>query len=117
MRGKPVVVNWWATWCKPCKDEMPRIVAAAERYEGRVNFLGVNVEDDVELAAEFAKANDMTFRSVADPDGSIRRANSILGLPVTQFYTSDGDLAFNHQGEIKDDDLEDKIEDTLAAGD
>lgn len=115
MRGKPVVINYWATWCKPCKAEMPRIVAAAKRYGDRVGFLGVNVEDDVDAAAEFAKRNGMTFPSISDPNGSIRRAEKILGLPVTQFYTSDGELAFNHQGEIKSDDLERKIEEILRA--
>jgi cytochrome c biogenesis protein CcmG, thiol:disulfide interchange protein DsbE len=113
LRGKPVVVNWWATWCKPCTAEMPRIVDAAKEYKDRVAFLGVDVEDDTELAAEFAKDYGMTFRSIADPDGKIRKAESILGLPVTQFYDADGELVFNHQGEIKEDDLEEKIEEVL----
>ena len=116
LRGKPVVVNFWATWCEPCKEEMPRIVAAARRYAGRVHFLGVDVEDDLGAAASFARRYEMTFRSLADPDGKIRRAQRLLGLPVTQFYSSDGELNFMHNGEISAQELEEKIQDVLALG-
>lgn len=112
-RGKPVVVNYWATWCGPCKEEMPRIVAAANRYEGKVHFLGVNVEDDPSAAAAFIKEYKMNFRNLSDPKGEIRRKGSILGLPVTQFFDKDGELKFSHQGEIKKADLEKRIEETL----
>lgn len=114
LRGKPVVVNFWATWCEPCKSEMPRIVAAAEKYEGRVHFLGVDVEDDVKTAAAFARRYEMTFRSLSDPDGTIRRDQKLLGLPVTQFYSADGDLSFLQNGEITAKDLDRKIRDVLA---
>jgi len=113
--GKPVVVNFWATWCEPCKAEMPHIVEAAKAYEGRVRFLGVNVEDDVEAAADFAKTYGMRFRSISDPKGEIRRAEKLLGLPATQFYDAAGELTFLKQGEIKADELREKIEDTLRA--
>ena len=113
MRGRPVVVNFWATWCEPCKVEMPRLVDAYKEHSDRVGFLGVNVEDDAEAAAGFVKAYEIPFRSVADPKGEIRRDEKVLGLPVTQFYGSDGKLAYVHQGEIKTDELEEKIEDVL----
>jgi cytochrome c biogenesis protein CcmG, thiol:disulfide interchange protein DsbE len=113
MRGRPVVVNYWATWCEPCKVEMPRLVDAYKEHSDRVGFLGVNVEDDVEAAQEFVRRYAIPFRSVADPNGKIRRDEKVLGLPVTQFYASDGELAYVHQGEIKADELEEKIEDVL----
>jgi thiol-disulfide isomerase/thioredoxin len=113
--GEVVVVNFWATWCEPCKVEMPHIVKAAAAYEGRVRFLGVNVEDDVEAAADFAKRYGMRFRSISDPAGDIRRAERLLGLPATQFYDASGELAFLKQGEIKADELDEKIEQTLRA--
>ena len=114
LRGKPVVVNFWATWCEPCKSEMPRIVAAAEKYEGRVHFLGVDVEDDVKAAAAFARRYKMTFRNLSDPDGTIRRDQKLLGLPVTQFYSAEGELSFLQNGEISAKDLDRKIGDVLA---
>jgi cytochrome c biogenesis protein CcmG/thiol:disulfide interchange protein DsbE len=113
--GKPLVVNYWATWCVPCTNEMPRIVAAASKYRGRVGFLGVNVEDEPGAASRFEQRFGMEFESLGDPNGKIRRAERILGLPVTQFYSSDGELAFLHNGEIDTEELEEKIEDLLSA--
>jgi cytochrome c biogenesis protein CcmG, thiol:disulfide interchange protein DsbE len=116
MRGKPVVVNYWATWCGPCKSEMPRIVAAATEYAGKVSFLGVDVQDDTASAADFIRRYKMPFRSLSDPDGKIREAETIRGLPVTQFYSATGELSFEHNGEISDADLQDRIDEVLRAG-
>jgi len=116
-RGKPAVVNYWATWCDPCKKEMPRLVAAYEKYKGRVAFLGIDVQDDPDAAPDFARRYRIPFRSLADRAGDIRRKEKILGLPVTQFYDDDGDLAFVHNGEIRSDELEEKIEELLPSRD
>lgn len=116
MRGRPIVVNFWATWCEPCKDEMPRLVAAARTYRGRVHFLGVDVQDDPTAAARFADAYRMPFPSMTDPQRAIVRDQKILGLPVTQFYRADGELAFVHSGEIQSDELEEKIEELIRIG-
>lgn len=94
---------------------MPRLVDAATRYKGRVAFLGVDVEDDLASARAFVRRYGVTFRSYALSRAEVQRTQDILGLPVTQFYGTDGDLAFVHQGEIEADDLEDKIQDLLRA--
>ncbi len=117
LRGTPVVVNYWATWCEPCKAEMPRLVAAHEKYKGRVAFLGIDVQDDPDAAVDFVRRYRMPFLSLADRGGDIRRKESILGLPVTQFYDADGDVAFVHNGEIRSDELEEKIEGLLPKRD
>lgn len=116
LQGKPLVVNYWATWCEPCKDEMPRLVEAARRYEGEIQFLGVDVEDGAEAAREFIEEMDIPFPSVADPKGEIRRAEEIVGLPTTQFYRADGELAFVHSGEIGADDLSERLEELARIG-
>ena len=116
LRPDPVVVNYWATWCDPCKKEMPRLVDAALRYEGRVVFVGVNVEDDLASARSFAGRYGVNFPSYAMSRAEVQRSQDILGLPVTQFYGADGELAFVHQGEISADDLEEKIQDVLRGG-
>jgi thiol-disulfide isomerase/thioredoxin len=113
LRGKPVVVNFWATWCEPCKKEMPRLVAAAERYEGRIEFLGIDVQDDPDAAADFVRRYRMPFPSLSDQQGEIRRKEGLLGLPVTQFYDAEGDLALEHNGELSSDELADGIADVL----
>jgi thiol-disulfide isomerase/thioredoxin len=115
-RPLPTVVNYWATWCDPCKKEMPRLVDAAEKYEGRVAFVGVNVEDDRTAARAFTKRYAIPFRSYAISRAEVQRAQDILGLPVTQFYRADGELAFVHQGEISAGDLREKIEELLNVG-
>lgn len=116
LEGKPLVVNYWATWCEPCKDEMPRLVEAADAYEGRVNFLGVDVEDGEEAALAFVREVGIPFPSVADPRGEIRRAEEIVGLPTTQFFRSDGELAFVHSGEIEADELEERLAELVRIG-
>jgi thiol-disulfide isomerase/thioredoxin len=115
LRGRPLVVNYWATWCEPCKEEMPRLVEAARRHRGRLQFLGVNVEDDLAAARSFARSYRIPFDSLALSRAEVQESQDILGLPVTQFYRADGELAFVHQGEIKTRDLSDKIDEVLRA--
>jgi cytochrome c biogenesis protein CcmG, thiol:disulfide interchange protein DsbE len=115
MRGKPVVVNFWATWCDPCREEMPYIVDAANEFSDEVHFLGVNVQDNAAAAAKFAKDYDMSFRSISDPNREIANDSKLLGLPATMFYDADGELSFLKQGPIKEKELLDKIEDLIRA--
>jgi hypothetical protein len=95
---------------------MPRLVDAATRYKGRVAFVGVNVEDDRASARAFARRHGIPFTSYAISRAEVQRSQDILGLPVTQFYRADGELAFVHQGEISSDDLREKIDELLSVG-
>lgn len=114
--GKPIVVNFWASWCEPCKDEMPLLVEAAQRYGDRVHFLGVNIEDSEEEARSFISRYGVTYPSLVDRPGDIRRAEQIVGLPTTKFYRGDGELAFVHSGEIDAEELEEKIREVIRVG-
>jgi cytochrome c biogenesis protein CcmG/thiol:disulfide interchange protein DsbE len=116
MRGKPVVVNYWATWCIPCRSEMPRIVQAASQYGARVHFLGIDVEDDTKTADDYARRRGVQYPMLSDEHGEIRSAQRIVGLPVTQFYRSDGQLAYVNNGEIQTSDLNKRIGDLLLVG-
>ena len=116
LRGKPVVVNYWATWCIPCRTEMPRLAAAAATYGEAVHFLGVDVEDDLESAEKFARERRVRYPMLSDPRGAIRRDQGIVGLPVTQFYRSDGALGFVNNGEITADELRKRINDLVIVG-
>lgn len=116
LRGTPVVVNYWATWCVPCADELPRLVAAAERYAGRITFLGVDVEDDRAAAQDLVERFGIPYGSLEDPTKAIFRDQRLLGVPATHFFGADGSLVFAHNGEILDDELAEKLEELLRVG-
>ena len=113
---RPLVVNFWATWCGPCVEELPRLVEAAHAYADEVAFLGVDVEDDARAAEEFLTRFEVPYPSVGDPKGDIKRAERIVGLPTTQFYRADGELAFVHSGEIEADELTERIDELIRIG-
>ncbi len=113
LAARPVVVNFWASWCTPCEEEMPVIVAAAHRYRGRVNFLGVDGQDDPAAAKRFLNRHKMPFPSLGDPRGEIIRAEKLGGLPETKFYRKGGELALVHRGQIDADELEEKIRELI----
>lgn len=105
--GRPVILNLWASWCPPCRSEMPSINVAAQRHP-EVAFVGVAVEDDPEKAAEFATEIGITY-TIAVDDGSVEEAYPVLGLPGTFFIAADGTLAKNHFGLVTVDSLDDDI--------
>jgi thiol-disulfide isomerase/thioredoxin len=91
-RGKPVVVNFWASWCGYCEAEMPDLMKfAADHPEAAV--IGVAVNDDLEAARQAAADLGLTFPSVYDPDGEIFGQFGSEGLPTTVFYTKDLEVA------------------------
>ncbi len=99
LRGHPVVVNAWASWCGPCKLEFPFFQRAAARLGTEIAFLALNVEDNRESAEKFLRGTPVPYPSLED-DGEILReaAPGTRGLPVTIFYGKDGEREFVHQG-------------------
>lgn len=106
LRGRPVVVNAWASWCDPCEREMPLLAEVAVRHGREVAFLGLDVNDPARDEAEqFLREHWVPYPSFADPDQKIARAIGVrVGLPTTVFYDRDGEIAFVHQGEYRDED-------------
>lgn len=98
LRGRPVVVNLWASWCAPCRFELPYLQRQAAERGKRVAFLGINVGDERGAAREMAAEFPMPYPSFEDPDARLLDRFGAQGLPVTAFYTADGELAFVHQG-------------------
>lgn len=101
-RGMPVVLNVWASWCPPCRDEAPTLAAAARRYEGSVVFLGVNFQDSRDGAAEFVDVFDWPFASIYDEQGAVARALGLSGIPVTVVLDADGNEVFRRVGSISE---------------
>lgn len=99
LRGHPVVVNQWASWCGPCRYEFPFFTRLARRYEGRVAFIGVNSKDSTDAARRFLRRYPVPFPHYADPDGTVARVfRGGRAFPTTAFYDSDGKLVFTHAG-------------------
>lgn len=104
LRGRPVVVNAWASWCDPCKREMPLFQRAAARYGRRVAFLGVNPDDARPKAEEFLAEHWVPYPSYEDRDEQIAHEIGVrTGLPTTVFYDRRGEVAFVHQGAYRDE--------------
>jgi thiol-disulfide isomerase/thioredoxin len=100
LRGHPVVVNVWASWCGPCKLEFPYFGRAAAKLGKRVAFLGLNTQDNRGDAARFLKTKPVPYPHLEDGEAKIFRdaAKGARGLPVTLFYDAKGKLAYVHQG-------------------
>ncbi len=100
LKGTPVLVNIWASWCGPCRAEAPHLAAAAKAYGGRVQFLGIDILDSRPSARGFMREFGWTYPSVYDVAGAIRDRMGFIGQPVTLFYDAAGDTAFTWQGPI-----------------
>ena len=107
--GRPVVVNLWATWCEPCRTEMPILQAAHDRYGARVQFLGVNTKDRPEWAAEFLQEVKVTYPQVVDSDGTLLNSLRLPGLPVTVVVDARGGIAGRQIGQISEQRLTDLV--------
>jgi thiol-disulfide isomerase/thioredoxin len=114
LRGKPVVVNIWASWCGPCTLEAPGLAREANRTQGQVQFLGVDIIDHMPPARAFIRKYRWPYLSVFDPTGAIRDDLGFIGQPITVIYDASGKKAFTHSGAISEGDLRAAIDDVLA---
>ena len=96
LRG-PMVVNLWASWCAPCREELPRYQAFAKKYAGKVDVLGVDWQETrVDAARKLARQSGVTYPLVADPDGRLRTQV----LPKLILLDEDGKVAFEQYVKI-----------------
>lgn len=101
LEGRPVVLNFWASWCGPCKEEAPILAAAEPGWRERgVIFLGVDSQDAAEDAQAFEDAYGIAYRSVVDQDGSLANEYGVFGFPETFFIDADGVIRAKHVGPI-----------------
>lgn len=97
--GRPVVLNFWASWCFPCRTEMPEFDEVA-RTRPDVQFIGIAVEDNLEPARDFAAEIQVSYPLAFDETGEISEAYPHIGLPTTYFIAPDGTVARQVQGQI-----------------
>jgi peroxiredoxin len=111
LRGKKVLLNFWATWCPPCRAEMPDIQQAARQYEGEgFVVLAVNSGEDVQAVQGFASEMNLTIPLITDPSNEIGSAYSARNLPVSYFINSDGTISFRQIGLMNLSFIERRIE-------
>jgi cytochrome c biogenesis protein CcmG/thiol:disulfide interchange protein DsbE len=92
--GVPTVINLWASWCGPCREELPLVQRLAEAAGNRVRVLTVNSEDGVPQATSFAADARVTLPTAYDGEGKLATALGLRGLPQTVFVGADGSLAY-----------------------
>ena len=98
LRGHPVVVNLWASWCDPCRFELPFLQRQAVQRGAKVAFLGVNSGDNSGDARKLSARFPMPYPSFEDPRQAVAGEYGAAGLPATAFYDASGKLALVHQG-------------------
>ena len=116
LRGRPVVLNFWASWCIPCAHEAPRLVAAAKAHEGRVLVLDVDVKDFSSDARKFLRRFHVNYVSVRDGGSDTYDAYGLTGLPESYFLDASGRIVEHKIGEISTAELESGITLALGAG-
>jgi cytochrome c biogenesis protein CcmG/thiol:disulfide interchange protein DsbE len=105
-RGRPLVINFWASWCLPCREEMKAFEAAHRRLGDRVVFLGIDRQDDHDEAVRLLRETGVTYPSLADPDASLDRRFGLRGMPTTVFVSEDGALLDRVTGPLSSDRLQ-----------
>ena len=106
-RGTPVVLNFWASWCGPCRRELPALAAFA-KANPEIQVIGVDYQEDVEAARTFAAENGATWPSVVD-DGPIGAAYEVPGLPATYLIDAQGRIVERLLGEVTEATLTEQL--------
>jgi len=116
LRGRVVVVNFWATWCKPCQREIPALSGLYKRYKDRgVYMLGVMTDDvPLETLEAFVKRTSMSFPVIRADDDILMAWEYPEALPTTFIYGADGHLVLKKRGEISEAELEEVLKTEVA---
>ena len=103
LRGKTVVVNFWASWCVPCVEEHPVLTAAPRRFGPDVVFLGVVYEDEEPAVQRFLAQYGSAYPSLIDDGGKVSIAYGVYGVPETYFIDADGSIVNKYVGPLRPD--------------
>lgn len=106
LRGYPVVVNFWASWCVPCKQEAPRLDAAAQHHAGKVAFLGIDVQDLTSDARTFLRYHRVRYPSLRDNGGATYDGYGLTGVPETYWIDRRGRIVAHYAGPVSSAQLE-----------
>lgn len=104
-QGKNVLLNFWATWCGPCRVEMPLLEALHISGSQEVQILAVNSGESENTIRQFADELGLTFTLLVDPDGAVRSDYLVIGLPVSVFINKEGIITAQHIGAMTEEQL------------
>lgn len=104
-RGRPVLLNFWATWCPPCKQEMPLLQQASETYPDLL-VLAVDNDETAEAVAQFVRTNRLTFPVLLDPGGAVNNLYQLRGYPTSFFIDAAGIVRAAHVGQLTETTLQ-----------
>ncbi|MEM7343609.1 MAG: TlpA disulfide reductase family protein [Chloroflexota bacterium] len=100
LRGQYVLVNFWATWCIPCREEMPYLQSISEIHSDQLVVLGINMGEDVERVQPFVADMALTFPILLDPPETLTTEHGVRGLPVSFVVGPTGEIVYRRVGEI-----------------
>lgn len=110
----PSVVNLWATWCVPCRAELPAFDEVAAEVVGSVRVLGVNVGEERATAEALVAELGLGFEQYLDPDADLSAELGVTTMPTTVFVDAEGDIVEVHAGPLTADELRDRIDAAFA---
>lgn len=116
LRGRRVVMNFWASWCVPCRDEAPLFNASARAHRGRVVFVGVNVQDLKEDALKFLREFDTPYVSVRDRNNKTFDEYGLTGVPETYYLDASGRILGHVPGAVSRRTLEQGVDGLMDGG-
>jgi thiol-disulfide isomerase/thioredoxin len=115
LKGKPTVINFWATWCPPCKEELPELQQSYRQNGRRVNFLAISVKEERETVSAFVESETLQLPVALDTDGAVADDFLVRGLPTTVFLNADGVITARHLGGVTAESLDAYLGPLLAA--
>ncbi|MCB9136642.1 MAG: redoxin domain-containing protein [Anaerolineales bacterium] len=109
LRGKVVLLNFWATWCGPCRIEMPTLQSRHEKYPEQLALIAIDFDEPKENVAAFVKELGLTFPVLLDPGANIQDAYRVRGYPTSVFLDQEGVVQFVHIGIMSEEQLDDYL--------
>lgn len=106
LRGQPVVLSFWVTWCSHCRAQTPLLVDAHARYADEVHFVGVNVRETADVVQPYVTGQSILYPVVMDADGRTAQQYQISGYPTTYFLDAEGRVVARHVGQLNKQALE-----------